>query len=132
MWPSPTQLRVPLHQEGDQRRSGTMWKQISAIGACSMLWLACGSASAQVPKTSRTADGKPNMNGIWQAMNSANWDLEDHEAQPGLVVSMGALDAVPPGVGVVEGGVIPYLPAAALKKQENHPNRLKHDPEVKY
>ena len=31
----------------------------------------------------RTADGKPDLNGIWQAMNTANWDLQGHSAQAG-------------------------------------------------
>jgi hypothetical protein len=35
-------------------------------------------ASAQVPKA---ADGHPDLSGIWQAMGTANWDLEDHAAK---------------------------------------------------
>ena len=38
----------------------------------------------------RTADGKPDFNGIWQAMNTANWDLQGHAASQGKVVSLGA------------------------------------------
>src|SRR5579859_3037714 len=81
-----------------------------------------GSASAQNQtfKPPRTADGKPDFNGIWQAMNTANWDLQGHSAQAGQVVSLGATGAEPPGIGVVEGGEIPYLPAAAQKKKENY------------
>ena len=76
----------------------------------------------------RTPDGKPNLNGVWQAMNSANWDLQDHGARPGPVVAMGALGAIPAGLGVVEGNEIPYLPAAAAKKKENFDNWLLRDP----
>ena len=39
--------------------------------------------------------------------------------------------SVPPGIGVVEGGEIPYKPEALAKKKENFANRLKLDPEVK-
>ena len=82
-------------------------------------------------RTPRTADGKPDLNGIWQALNTANWDLEDHVAAPGPIMELGAAYAVPPGLGVVEGGSIPYQPWAAEKKKQNFANRLKLDPEVK-
>src|SRR5712691_12206557 len=58
----------------------------------------------------RTADGKPNLNGIWQAINEANWDLEGHSAASGPVWQLGAEFSVPPGMGIVEGGPIPYRP----------------------
>jgi hypothetical protein len=85
-------------------------------------------AQSRIP---RTADGKPDLNGIWQAMNTANWDLQAHEAQSGLVVALGAVGAEPGGSGVVDGGEIPYLPAAAAQKRKNYENRLTADPEVK-
>jgi hypothetical protein len=101
----------------------------SAVAAAFLLTPAI--AQNQAYKPARTADGKPDLNGIWQAMNTANWDLEGHSAQAGQVVALGATGAEPPGIGVVEGGEIPYLPAAAQKKKENYANRLKLDPEVK-
>jgi hypothetical protein len=58
-------------------------------------------------KAPRTPDGKPNLNGIWQVLNTANWDVEAHAARPGLVVALGAEAAEPGGLGVVEGGTIP-------------------------
>ena len=88
-------------------------------------------AAAPAYRAPRTADGKPNLNGIWQAMNTANWDIEAHSAAPSPVRDLGATGAIPGGVGVVEGGSIPYLPEALKKKQENQANRLKLDPEVK-
>src|SRR2546423_4690627 len=60
----------------------------------------------------RTADGKPNLNGIWQALNEANWDLEAHAASQGPVTALGAAFSVPGGIGVVDGGTIPYKPDA--------------------
>jgi hypothetical protein len=107
--------------------------EASAAVATAFLLLAAFPASGQRPayKAPRTADGHPNLNGIWQAMNTANWDLEAHAARLGLVVALGAEGAEPGGLSVVEGGTIPYLPAALAKKQENLANRLTADPEIK-
>src|SRR5436190_1248795 len=69
----------------------------------------------------RTAEGTPDLSGIWQVMNTAAWDIQDHPAQKG----------VPAGQGVVEGNELPYLPAAAAKKQANYDNRATADPETK-
>jgi hypothetical protein len=89
------------------------------------------SGQAQSGATPRTADGKPDFTGIWQAMNTANWDLQAHEARHGPVVALGAAFSVPAGIGVVEGNEIPYLPAAAAKKKDNEENWLARDPEIK-
>ena len=64
-------------------------------------------------------------------MNTANWDLQDHAARAGLVVALGAIGAEPGGTGVVEGGEIPYLPAAKKQKMANFEHRLTEDPEIK-
>jgi hypothetical protein len=79
----------------------------------------------------RTKDGKPDLNGIWQAVNSANWDIEGHGAGPGPFWHLGAEFSVPPGLGVVEGGAIPYKPEALQKKKENFADRMNRDPEIK-
>src|SRR5205823_9831575 len=92
---------------------------------------AAAPAQAQAYRAPRTVDGRPNLNGIWQALNEANWDLLPHAANFGRVVALGAEDAMPPGIGWVEGGEIPYLPAAAAKKKENYEKRLTLDPEIK-
>jgi hypothetical protein len=91
------------------------------------------SLAAQAPPTTfpRTAAGKPDLNGVWQTMNTANWDLTAHSAQAGPVASLGAEFAEPGGVGVVEGGDIPYLPAALAKKKANYEHRFTDDPELK-
>src|SRR6266850_1178922 len=90
-----------------------------------------GAAQAPAYRAPRTADGRPNLNGIWQALNTADWDLQGHAAGKGPVPVLGAVFSVPPGLGVVEGEEIPYLPAAAPKKKENQANWVKLDPEVK-
>lgn len=95
----------------------------------------------------RTKDGHPDLNGIWQAFNTANWDLQSHGVRPALavrpgrvagtivpaapVIALGAVGAVPAGFGVVEGDEIPYRPEALAKKKENQQNWLTRDPEVK-
>ena len=75
-------------------------------------------------KASRAADGKADLNGIWQALTTANWDIQDHQAQAGLHPEiMGAYGAQPAGQGIVEGGEIPYRPEALARKTENFQNR---------
>jgi hypothetical protein len=88
-------------------------------------------AQAQTYRAPRTADGKPNLNGIWQALNEAYWDVEAHSAAQGPVTALGAAYSVAPGIGVVEGGALPYQPAALAKKKENFAKRLSLDPEIK-
>ncbi len=88
----------------------------------------------------------PDLNGIWQAMNEANWDVERHMARAGVqlregpmgpvpavpVLNMGAVASVPPGIGVIKGGGrIPYTEAALKLRQENAADWANRDPEVK-
>ena len=97
-------------------------------------------------KAPRGPDGKhPDLNGVWQAMNSAGWDIEPHAARAALqlrpgpfvpvpakaVVALGAVGAVPAGLGIVEGGEIPYTADAKKMRDENRANYLERDPEVK-
>ena len=70
----------------------------------------------------RTADGKPDFSGIWQALNSAAWDIQDHSA------SLAGTSGVPPGKGVVEGNEIPYKPDALAQKKKNYETRDTEDP----
>jgi len=79
----------------------------------------------------RTADGRPDLNGIWQAVGTAHWNLQDHQARGGPVLELGATFAIPAGLGVVEGNEIPYQPWAAARQKENYDNWLARDPEVK-
>jgi hypothetical protein len=76
--------------------------------------------------------GRPNFTGIWQAINSANWNLEAHnaEALPEFW-KLGAMFAIPAGRSVVREGTIPYLPEALKKRNENRSKFPKEDPEAK-
>jgi hypothetical protein len=73
------------------------------------------------PAVPRAADGRPDFSGIWQALNTASWNIEDHSA---------AKD-VPAGQGIVEGGQIPYLPWARGRRDEHSRNRVTADPLAK-
>ena len=105
----------------------------AAALAIAAFWVGASptSAPSQVYQPARTADGKPDLNGIWQTMNTANWDIQDHPAKQGAVTALGAAFSVPAGKGVVEGNEVPYLPEAAAKKTENAENWLTLDPEIK-
>jgi hypothetical protein len=93
----------------------------------------------------RGPGGKPDLNGIWQVLNEANYDLEAHVARPAMalrpgpygpvpaasVLTLGAVGAVPPSLGVVEGGEIPYKAEALAMKKQNQQDWLNRDPEIK-
>ena len=104
------------------------WYTVPAVAMIAVFSLDGQTSAYRGP---RLPDGKPNLSGIWQALNTANWDLQDHAARPSLVLALGAAGAEPGGPGVVEGGEIPYLPAAAAKKKLNFETRLTSDPEIK-
>ena len=89
-----------------------------------------GGATAELAAR-RTAAGRPDFSGIWQAQNTAHWDLEPHPARQGPVFALGAAFSVPAGLGVVEGGEIPYRPEALARKTENAVHWMERDPEVK-
>jgi hypothetical protein len=103
-------------------------------------------APAAVPPGLPRIAGKPDFSGIWEANNTANWDLQTHVArpmvaQPGFapnsavlaapVVGLGAVGWVPAGQGIVEGEEIPYQPWAAARKKENLEHWMDRDPEIK-
>ena len=88
---------------------------------------------AAVARPARIA-GHPNMNGIWQAMGSAYWNLEDHSASATQFWQLGAIGAIPAGQSVIvdpANGMIPYTPAALKKRDELRAGWPKSDPEAK-
>jgi hypothetical protein len=87
-------------------------------------------AGQTAPQAPRAWDGHPDLNGVWQAIGTAHWDLQDHPARPGHP-DLGAVGAMPPGQGVVVGGEIPYQPAALEQKKKNFERRMTDDPEAK-
>ena len=81
-----------------------------------LLTVLAGTTAAQT--LPRTADSKPDLQGIWQAVNRASYNLEPHVARHDM----------PAGLGVVEGGSIPYQPWASEQARMNFANRETADP----
>jgi hypothetical protein len=110
---------------------------LTSVGAAAVVAaiLLAARTSGQAPagQIPRMKDGRPDFNGIWQAMNTAYWDLEAQGGgrAPDEGLQMGAVGAIPPGLGVVDGGRIPYQPWALLKREENRKNWVQLDPEVR-
>ena len=116
----------------------------AALAGALGLALVAGGVVAQAPaggkassyKASARVGGKPDMSGVWSVMNTANWDIEPHAARSALmmrpgpivpvpakaVVALGAIGAVPAGMGVVEGGTLPYTPDGLKMRDENRAN----------
>jgi hypothetical protein len=132
---------------------------IAAATVAALLWLRSPPVSGQTDpyQAPRTTDGRPDLNGVWQAVNTAHYDLQAHPARPALALipapprtgvpglnratpvelpapavrALGAAGGVPAGEGVVEGNDIPYQPWAVAQKQENAEHWLERDPEIK-
>jgi len=105
---------------------------IATIAAAGAIWLAVSAAQAQQPERAARISGHPNFNGIWQVLNTANWNLEGHSME-GLknFGQLGAIAAIPAGQSVVREGTIPYLPEALAKRNENGAKWPAADPEAK-
>ncbi len=130
---------------------------VAAAAVVAFFWRQMPPAAGQTGayQAPRTADGRPDLNGIWQALNTAHYDLEAHEARPALAImpapprgggvnrattvdlpvpdvrALGAAGGVPAGESVVVDGEIPYQPAALTQKQENAARWLERDPEIR-
>src|SRR5688572_24903856 len=110
------------------------WVRTSIVAVVAVVFLAPSTPlSGQAPSgykapRSKNGDGTPDLNGIWQVLNTANWDLLSRPQQPGPMYELGAMFFVPPGRGVVEGDQIPYRPEAAVTKKLRFENRLKAEP----
>ncbi len=122
----------------------------SVVGVCALalglMVPTMGTAQGLKDEIPRLANGKPDMSGIWQTNNEANWDIEPHIARHSVemregpvnpvpsitTLRMGAVASVPGSMGViVGGGRIPYTDEARALKEENMANWTERDPEVK-
>jgi len=118
---------------------------VGTLGATFFFQAASVAAPAAHHSPARGIGGHPDLNGVWEVMNTANWDVEPHVARAALafrpgpfgpvpakeVVALGAVGAVPAGLGVIEGGTIPYTPEALATKKDNQLHWLQRDPEIK-
>jgi len=93
----------------------------SALLGAWLLALSPGAVSAQAYSVPRNEHGQPDLEGVWQAVNTAVWNIEPHSASHGI----------PGGLGVVIGGELPYRPAALEQRRINRENRQTEDPEAK-
>ena len=110
------------------------WRLIRALAAVVALAVLAGAAGAQTPQTDRPArvGARPNLNGLWQALNTAHWNLEAHAAEPlPEFWKLGAIGAIPAGQSVVRGGTIPYRPDALKTRDQNRASWPASDPEAK-
>ena len=107
------------------------WKSAAYAGAAAAVMLFMDAPVAQeqapaarraTPQSIRMPDGKPNLTGLWQTTSTADWDIQDHSAQAGPFYQLDVIGAIPLGQGIVEGGEIPYLPAALVKRIDNLAN----------
>lgn len=136
-------------------------RSIALAAATALMLGACApepTSPVQEPRDelARSADGRPDLNGIWQALNTAHYDVEAHAARPALatvpassrneppglgrattvelaapeVRALGAVGGVPAGESVVIGGAIPYQQWAAAQRKENAEQWLERDPEI--
>jgi len=76
--------------------------------------------NAQEYAAPRTPSDHPDLQGVWQAVNTAVWDIQDHSSQWG----------VPAGQGIVVGNELPYQASALEERQVNYENRFTDDPEA--
>ena len=125
-----------------------------ALGACQTMPMdsttttsSSAAPEAMAWKAKRGPDGvHPDLNGVWQVLNTANYNIEAHPASAALqmregpyvpvphasVVALGAIGAVPAGIGIVQGdGKIPYTAEALATRDENRKLAVELDPEVK-
>ena len=103
----------------------------AAVVAALAIATALPGAQAPANAVPRLADGTPNVNGIWQANNTANWNVLSHAARQGPMIALGAAFSIPGGLGIVEGNEIPYKPEAVAKQKENAEHWMTADPEIK-
>ena len=132
---------------------------IAAAAIVAVIWTQVPPVTGQTEpyRAPRAADGRPDLNGVWQALATANDDLQAHPARPAYALMpapphtaapglgrakpielpapavrpLGAAGGVPAGDGVVEGNEIPYQPWAAARKKENVEHWLERDPEIR-
>ena len=109
---------------GRRRAIGVL---LAAVVVAAAVWATPRDAAGQDPAAAaasqaysppRMANGQPDLRGVWRAWNLAKDNIEDH----------GASFGVPPGMGVVEGGEIPYQPWAAMQRDENFKNSRTSQP----
>ena len=115
-------------------RNRSMLRIVATAVTTAVLLFSAPAITAQTPagEIPRLPDGTPDLNGFWQTLNTAYWNLETQAGGPappeGLM--LGAIAAIPPGLGVVQGGEIPYQAWAREKRNDNRENWTELDTEL--
>jgi hypothetical protein len=109
-----------------------MGNRLVALSAVFGLTLVAGTTLAQPGGIGPDEiNGRPNLSGVWQAMNTANWNLEAHSAEAiDEFWRLGSLAAIPAGRSVVVEGEIPYRPEALEQRDANRAGWPEADPET--
>ncbi len=93
--------------------------------------LGCAPAEPPAQVAPETA-AKPDLNGLWQAVGTAHWNLEGGHAIKGpATVVLGAYGGIPAGRSYVEGGEIPYTEEAQAQRETYRAEWNQWDPAVK-
>jgi hypothetical protein len=126
-------LTLTAQQQGQGRQGGAAPAAPAGQGRGAAPAAPAGQGRGTAAARPARIAGRPNLNGIYQAINTANWNLEDHSASATSFWQLGALFAIPAGQSVIvdNNGVIPYNPAGLKKRTENQAGWPKSDPEAK-
>src|SRR5688572_6457251 len=126
-------LTLTAQQQGQGRQGGAAPAAPAGQGRGAAPAAPAGQGRGAAAARPARIAGRPNMNGMWQAINTANWNLEDHSASATAFWQLGAISAIPAGQTVIidNNGQIPYNPAGLKKRAENQAGWPKSDPEAK-
>ena len=107
---------------------GTLCANMLVVAVVASTLDAAQGPASRAYSPAKTSFGQPDLQGMWQVVNTAAWDIQDHRGErfPGLPTRFG----IPAGEGVVEGNEIPYQPWAVEQKRKNYENRVDADPEA--
>ena len=119
----------------------TLAKPLLLLFLGSLFLLSCSPAPQSTPvaepvviteSAASTAASQPDLSGIWQAVNTAHWNVEGHTAKKMPVTGViGAYGGMLAGTSVVVGGEIPYRADALAAREVNQADWANLDPAAK-
>lgn len=119
----------------------TLAKPLLLLFLGSLFLLSCSPAPQSTPvaepvviteSAASAAASQPDLSGIWQAVNTAHWNVEGHTAKKMPVTGViGAYGGMLAGTSVVVGGEIPYRADALAAREVNQADWANLDPAAK-